>query len=195
MARFLTALVFCFAASVVQAADKLLLSEISSYLNGLTTVRGTFTQINEDGTLSTGELMIKRPGKMRFEYDPPDATLVVACASAVFIHDRKSNQPPSTYPLNRTPLSLILAPNVNLNTANMVVGHHFDGTATRVVARDPEHPEYGRIEMLFTSDPVALRKWVVYDANGGQTTVMLGVLEAGVSAPNSLFCIDTTNDR
>ncbi|WP_299548996.1 outer membrane lipoprotein carrier protein LolA [uncultured Tateyamaria sp.] len=168
-------------------ADKLPLNAISSYLNDLRTAQGTFTQVNDDGTVDTGNIYIKRPGKMRFEYNAPNETLMIASANAVYIVDSKSNQPPETYPLRRTPLSLILARNVNLGQANMVVGHDFDGTATVVTAQDPEHPEYGNIEMKFTGNPVQLRQWVVNDSGGGQTTVVLGELQTGGSLSNRLF--------
>ncbi|HCI99679.1 MAG TPA: cell envelope biogenesis protein LolA, partial [Sulfitobacter sp.] len=57
------------------------------------------------------------------------------------------NQPAETYPLSKTPLSIILAANVNLGQAKMVTGHNYDGTATTVRAQDPAHPEYGNIEL------------------------------------------------
>lgn len=169
------------------AAEKLSLNEISTYLNGLTSAEGAFTQINDDGTISTGKLYILRPGRMRFEYDPPEQALVIAAASAVVIIDKKSNQPPETYPLNRTPLSLILGRNINLGAARMVTDHGFDGTATVVTAQDPKKPEYGTIQMSFTDNPVQLRQWIVNDANGGQTTVILGAFETGMNLPGSLF--------
>ncbi|MEM8653301.1 MAG: outer membrane lipoprotein carrier protein LolA [Pseudomonadota bacterium] len=168
-------------------ADKLPLNAISRYLNDLRTVEGTFTQINDDGSADTGKIYIKRPGKMRFEYDAPNEGLVIASANAVYIVDSKSNQPPETYPLRRTPLSLILARNVNLSRANMVVGHDFDGTATVVTAQDPEHPEYGNIQMKFTGNPVELRQWVINDSGGGQTTVILAEVETGGTLSNRLF--------
>lgn len=190
MKRFLPALM-AFCLSVVTAvpavAEKLSLNEISSYLNDLKTARGAFTQINDDGSISAGTLYISRPGKMRFEYDPPEQALVLASANAVVIIDRKSNQPPETYALSRTPLSLILARQVNLERARMVTGHEFDGTATIVTAQDPDNAEYGTIQMSFTDNPVQLRQWVINDANGGQTTVVLGAFETGMSLRNTLF--------
>lgn len=178
---------FLLTASSVSADGKLSLSAISDYLNGMKTAESPFTQINEDGSLSTGKLYMHRPGRMRFEYAPPDSATVIAGAGSVVIHDPKSNQPPETYPLKRTPLSIILAQRVNLGQANMVVGHDFDGTATIVTAQDPENPEYGKIELMFTSDPVELRKWVVHDAAGSETTVILGGLETGMPLGSSLF--------
>jgi outer membrane lipoprotein-sorting protein len=169
------------------AAEKLSLNEISRYLNDLKTAQGAFTQINDDGTISTGKLYILRPGRMRFEYDPPEQALVIAAASAVVIIDNKSNQPPETYPLERTPLSLILGRNINLGAARMVTDHSFDGTATIVTAQDPKNPEFGNIQMSFTDTPVQLRQWVVNDANGGQTTVILGAFETGMDLSSSLF--------
>ncbi|MDX2483259.1 MAG: outer membrane lipoprotein carrier protein LolA [Pseudodonghicola sp.] len=187
MKQILLACALCLSAPAVWAADKLPLSEISAYLNGLRTAKSPFTQINDDGSLSTGTLYLYRPGRARFEYDPPDSAVVVAGAGTVAIHDPKSNQPPESYPLKRTPLSIILAENVNLGRANMVVGHGFDGTSTVVTAQDPENPEYGRIELMFTDNPVELRKWVIHDGGGGQTTVILGALETGLKLSGGLF--------
>ncbi|MEL6450491.1 MAG: outer membrane lipoprotein carrier protein LolA [Pseudomonadota bacterium] len=183
----IAAIAVALVAAQAAVADKLPLNTISGYLNDLKTAQGTFTQINDDGTISTGTIYIKRPGRMRFEYNPPEETLVVASANAVYIADGKSNQPPETYPLRRTPLSLILARNVNLGQANMVVGHDFDGTATIVTAQDPENPDYGNIQMKFTADPVQLRQWVVNDSGGGSTTVVLGELVTGGNLSNRLF--------
>ena len=187
MKRILLACALTFAAPAAWAAEKLPLSEISAYLNGLGTAKSPFTQINDDGSLSTGTLFLHRPGRARFEYDPPDESAVVVGAGTVVIHDGKSNQPPESYPLRRTPLSIILAERVDLGRANMVVAHGFDGTATVVTAQDPEHPDYGRIDLMFTGDPVELRKWVIHDGGGGQTTVILGALETGMPLSGSLF--------
>ncbi|MGB7241533.1 MAG: outer membrane lipoprotein carrier protein LolA [Sulfitobacter sp.] len=177
------------------AAQKLPLTEISSFLNGFQTAVGDFTQINDDGSISTGKVFIKRPGKVRFEYNPPETALVVAGSGAVVIFDTKSNQPPETYPLKRTPLSIILARTVDLGRARMVVGHEYDGTATLVTAQDPENPEYGSIQMAFTGNPVELRQWIINDANGGQTTVILGALTKGGALSNQLFDTNSLSNR
>ncbi|WP_424831645.1 LolA family protein [Ruegeria sp.] len=187
MKQIAFALALTLAAPAAWAADKLPLSEISNYLNQLETVQTSFTQVNDDGSLSTGKLWLQRPGKMRFEYDPPNSAVVLARAGTVQIFDPKSNQPPEQYPLRRTPLSLVLARNVDLGQANMVVGHDFDGTATVVTAQDPKNPESGRIELMFTGDPVELRKWVIHDNAGSQTTVLLGPLTEGGSLDQDLF--------
>lgn len=185
--RFFGGLGFGLWASVANAAERLTLAEISAYLNSITTVTSEFTQVNDDGSISTGTLYIRRPGRMRFEYNPPEQALVIAAANAVVIIDKKSNQPPETYPLNRTPLSLILGRDIDLTRANMVKDARFDGRSTTVTARDPERPETGFIELNFTDNPTELRQWTIFDSNGGQTTVILGAFEMGMTLPESLF--------
>lgn len=185
--RMLMVPVLWAAMALPAAAEKLSLGEISSYLNRLKTAQGEFTQVNEDGSISTGQILLKRPGRVRFEYAPPEEALVVADGDTVGIIDPRSNDGPVGYPLHRTPLKIILANNVDLTRERMVVGHASDGTSTTVRAQDPEHPEYGSIDLVFTGDPVELRQWVIHDGSGSQTTVILGDLQTGVRLRNEQF--------
>ncbi|WP_209427797.1 outer membrane lipoprotein carrier protein LolA [Pararhodobacter sp. SW119] len=172
------------------AAQQLPLSELSRYLNSFSTATAEFTQINPDGTLSTGRLHIHRPGRVRFEYDPPERNLVLATAGSVNVFDARSNQGPTVYPLRRTPLNLILAANVDLSRDRMVVRHYAEGPTTVVVAQDPEHPEYGSIRLVFSAGPTELRQWIVTDDMGRETTVILGDMRTGVQLPSRLFNVD-----
>jgi outer membrane lipoprotein-sorting protein len=171
-------------------AEKLPLNTLSNYLNQMVTAEADFTQVNADGTIATGKIYIQRPGRVRFEYAPPDESLVLASAGTVAIFDAKSNQPPEQYPLDRTPLNLILGANIDLGRAKMVVGHEADGSATKVRAQDPGHPEYGTIDLIFTDNPVALRQWVITDDLGQQTTVILGDMKLGGKLSISLFSLE-----
>ena len=196
MLRFLLApaLALALLPGAAQAA-KIPLARLSAYLNGLTTAASDFTQLNADGTISTGRLYIKRPGRMRFEYAPPEKNLVIAGAGSVAIFDGRSNDTAEQYPLSKTPLSLILARNVDLSRARMVVSHVEDANTTKVRAQDPEHPEYGTIDLVFTDGPVALRQWVVTDDTGAETTVVLGELARGGALNNALFDIAAEQAR
>ena len=176
-------------------AEPIPLAQLSAYLNGLTTAEADFTQINADGSISKGRLYIRRPGRVRFEYAPPDRSLVMAGGGQVAIFDAKSNQPPEQYPLRRTPLNLILAERVDLGAARMVVGHYEAQDGTRVVAQDPQAPEYGTIELVFARDPVALTSWVITDDLGNRTTIVLDRMVTGMNLPASLFNITLETER
>lgn len=195
MTRILMAGALALFAAGPAAAEKLPLGAISDYLNGLDTVTGTFTQINGDGTEQTGTLYISRPGKMRFEYDPPEETLVLASGGTVAIFDDKGDAGAETYPLDRTPLKIILAGDVDLTRERMVTGHTTSGEATVVTAQDPENPDYGSLELVFTGPPVTLRQWQVNDAQGGSTTVVLEEIQVGDRLADGLFNIQINSDR
>lgn len=168
-------------------AEKIPLGEISRYLNGLKTATAAFTQVNPDGSISTGTVYIRRPGRVRFEYHN-DRTLMVASGGTVTVVDPKSNGGPQRYPLSKTPLSIILANNVDLSRTNMVTGYAEAKNSTVVTAQDPAHPEYGNIQMVFTS-PTELRQWVVTDDSGAKTTVILGEMTKGGAIPDSRFVL------
>lgn len=188
--RFLLLAPIALAALGGQAqAQSIPLSDLSAYLNSLQTAEGQFTQINADGTISTGTIYIKRPGRIRFEYDPPERALVIAGGGSLAVFDPRSNTGPDRYPLSETPLSIILAREVNLDRARMVVDHGDEGNATYVVAQDPDHPEYGNIKLVFTGSPVQLRQWVITDNAGGETTVILGDMRVGGTIRDSQFNI------
>lgn len=192
--RLFTASALALLAAPVHAQE-IPLAELSRYLNALQTAEGEFTQINSDGTISTGKIYIKRPGRIRFEYNPPDNALVMAGGGSVAVFDPRSNTGPEQYPLSQTPLSIILARNVDLSQARMVTGHSYDGTSTTVTAQDPNHPDYGSIQLVFTANPTELRQWIVTDSAGTQTTVVLGDLVTGGRIGDILFNISAEVDK
>ncbi len=177
-------------------AEPLSLDALSAYLNDLVTAETRFTQFNGDGSRSAGTLYIHRPGRMRFEYDPPNAALVLASANAVAIFDAKSNAPPQQFPLRRTPLNLILGRNIDLGAAEMVVDHRETETGlTAITARDPKRPDAGMIELMFSAEPVALRQWIVTDEAGFRTAVVLEDLKAGATHGTAFFSIHIEKAR
>ena len=185
-----TAAMLAFFAAAAHA-QQLSLPQISQYLNQLQTAQGGFTQINQDGTLSTGQIFIKRPGRIRFEYSPPNNALVLASGGQLAVFDPRSNVAPDRFPLNQTPLGIILRDNVDLTRERMVTNTTTDGTTTTITAQDPDHPQYGNIQLVFTANPDALRKWIVTDEFGTQTTVILNDLESGGSIRDHKFSIIT----
>ncbi|MFO7920685.1 outer membrane lipoprotein carrier protein LolA [Rhodobacteraceae bacterium W635] len=188
MIRLILAAALAAAPALSANADPIPLSDLSDYLNGIGTAEASFTQISEDGAIATGTLYLHRPGRMRFEYDEDDL-LVMAGGGQVAIFDGRANSRPEQYPLRRTPLNLILGRNIDLDQSSMILSHEEDESATRVVAQDPEEPEIGTIELVFTGDPVELRQWVVTDSTEFRTTVILGGLEEGGDIPSRYFNI------
>ena len=193
LSRFLPAMILCFFAASPSWA-KLSLEQISAYVNDIKGVKASFTQVNANGSQSTGQIYIKRPGKMRFEYDPPNQSLVLASSGKLAVYDENSNTPPKIYPLRRTPLILILERNVDFTKNGMIVSHEEKGQFTSVLLRDPRKPEMGTAELIFSNNPIALRQWVITDQSKRRTTLLLGDLQPQKNLPRKLFFIDPNPD-
>ncbi len=174
-------------APVTAGAKSLSLNDVSAYLQKLTTAKGRFTQINPDGSKSFGTFYLHRPGRMRFEYDDPNPALVVAGSGALSIFDKKSNAGPQVFPLKKTPLNVFLERRIDLANNNMLIDHAITSKFTSVTAQDPQHPEYGRIKLVFTPAPTELREWVMTDQSGQNTRIVLGKMKTGVRLSSRLF--------
>ena len=181
--------ILCMALASPVAAEKISLNEISSYFNAMTTAEAQFSQITDTGETSTGRLFIRRPGRIRFEYDPPEATLVVVGGGQVAVFDPKSRDEPLRFPLRHSPLNLVLEREVDLAQRDMVVAHFEVESQTAVTLQDPENPDYGFIQLIFNDNPVQLHQWTVQDNSGGQTHIILDSLTEGGKLSNMLFNI------
>ncbi|WP_424967118.1 LolA family protein [Dinoroseobacter sp. S375] len=181
--------------ALAQSGGLIPLSEISAYLRGLDLAQAPFTQRNADGSTSTGTLFLRRPGRARFEYDPPAEALVMVGGGTVAIFDDKGDPTPESYPLRRTPLSVILSRNVDLAGSDAIFAHRLDGELTTVFAHDPKNPQYGQIALQFAPGPTRLSRWVITGEAGERTVIELGTLTRPGQLSNNLFNIKGEMDR
>lgn len=166
------------------------LVEVSKYLNQLVTVQGRFTQVNSDGSRSTGQYYLARPGRIRFEYDGGNA-LVMASGINIAVFDRKGNPPVQRFPLNQTPLRFLLAERIDLTQQNLARDTGSRDGFTSVVLQDPRSPRDGSMTLVLRNSPPALTQWTVTDASGQQTTVILESIERPASMSPTLFNIES----
>lgn len=179
------------AAAQVNRAD---LTRISNYLNGITTMEGGFIQVGPDGDLSEGRFYMRRPGRIRFEYNPPNPTLIVADGFWVGIYDTLDNTL-DRFPLSETPLDLILRDRVDLRRSKAVQSIERSAGQLRVRAIDPDAPEQGSITMVFADNPLELTQWIVIDGQGLATTVALSEIRRNVDLHPDLFFIEDPVER
>ena len=180
------------AAPVAAQSDKL--DQVVAALRGITTMKADFTQTDRSGQSVRGVLTLKRPGKIRFEYEKGVNMLVVSNGSRLTLVDYDVSQVQS-WPIGNSPLGALLDPNRDvkrfgklLPTANPDV--------ISVEVKDAKKPEYGTITLIFTRDGSApggleLNSWVALDAQNKRTTVRLSNQRYGMEVANSAF---TYND-
>ena len=200
MVRFLLALALSLAAAVPMARaaepDTAVLDRLSAYLAEIQTLKARFTQIDSNGGLAEGTLYLRRPGRLRFEYDPPVPLLIVADGVWLSLYDTEINHV-DRLPLWQTPISVLVDDEVDLAGDDRLVVERteVEPGAIRVTLSDPLEPEQGRLVLVFQDGPLALRRWEVLDAIGGRTTVALFEVETGLSLSPALFPADALPDR
>jgi outer membrane lipoprotein-sorting protein len=173
----------------MSGADARDLARISNYLNGVKTLEGNFVQIGHDGELSEGLFYLRRPGRIRFEYRPPNPTLVVADGVWVGVYDTQLNTL-DRIPLRSTPLHILLRKKVNLAKEGTIQSIERAPGLMRVKAIDPDEPDQGSITMVFAENPLELRQWIVVDPQGLTTTVALSDMRSNVKLDPNLFFIE-----
>ena len=170
----------------LSAQDRADLARIEAYLNGIRTLRARFVQTASNGGVSQGVALMQRPGKMRFQYDPPSPFLLIANYGVLVFRDAQLDQT-SNIPLGRTPLGILLADHATLSG---------DVTVTKFVRLPGQlqvslvrtaNPGEGTLTLIFADDPLTLRQWIVLDQQGKQTRVTFTNMEVGVNVDAKLF--------
>ena len=168
------------------------LSRVSDYLNGIETLEGRFIQVASNGVQDQGRFYLRRPGRLRFEYDDPNPITIVADGTWVTLSDRKLKTV-DRYPLGATPLKLLLKKNVNLQKDANVVAVTKDAGTLSVTAREDSGPAQGELTMIFTNPSLELMQWIITDAQGFTTTVALRDLRRDTEINPSLFIVKDVN--
>jgi outer membrane lipoprotein-sorting protein len=174
------------AAAPLSAQDRADLARIESALNGLRTLKARFLQVAPDGSTSGGTAWLERPGRMRFQYDPPTPLLMVAGHGLFFFHDSQINQT-TNLPLDATPLGLLLRDNLHLQGDVTVTGIVRLPGQVQVTMVRTASPGDGSLTLVFADSPLALRQWTVTDAQHQETTVTLYDIQLGGSFDQGLF--------
>ncbi len=156
------------------------------YLNELSTLTARFIQISSNGAYAEGEMMVQRPGRLRFEYDPPHPVLIIANGLSLLFYDREVKQA-SFLPLWETPLWFLIREQVTLSEDVVVSAVEQSPGALRVTLTDKELSDAGSITLVFGDRPLDLKKWEITDAQGILTQVSLINPRYGVEIDPQVF--------
>jgi outer membrane lipoprotein-sorting protein len=161
----------------------------NAYFTNLSTLVADFTQVGGDGRRQGGTLYLQRPGRVRFEYDPPATLQVIADGRSVAVRDRKLATQ-DLYSISQTPLKFLLREQVNLGQDIRITGIAHDGDAVRISLEDSSTlGGTSRITLFFDRHVESLNQWRIVDAQGFQTVVVLGKIERGRRIDQDLFKI------
>lgn len=163
------------------------INTVESYLNSLVTLQSHFIQTANDGRQATGTFMLKRPGRLRFEYDPPVKDFIVADGGFIYYYDGQMKQQSST-PISKSLADfflrdeLRLSGDISISDIKRMEDHLL--YLTLVQSKDPLA---GSLTLMFGENPLELKKWRIVDAQGLTTEVALSDTRTGVSFDNNIF--------
>ena len=166
------------------------LAAVQKHLQSVETMTANFSQADRNGKVLTGVLTLKKPGKLRFQYEKGVPILIVAEGGALTFIDYSVKQV-QRWPIKNSPLGVLLDPTRDITRyAKLVPG--YDQRIVSVEANDPKHPEYGRITLVFARAATApgglmLQGWVALDSQNNRTTIRLSNQRFGVPVSDQTF--------
>ncbi len=166
------------------------LAAVQKHLQSVETMTANFSQADRTGKVLTGVLTLKKPGKLRFQYEKGVPILIVAEGGALTFIDYSVKQV-QRWPIKNSPLGVLLDPTRDITRyAKLVPG--YDQRIVSVEANDPKHPEYGRITLVFVRNGSApgglmLQGWVALDSQNNRTTIRLTNQKFGVPVSENTF--------
>lgn len=175
---------------VFDGSQKALAEKVSGYLSGMQTLVGSFIQVGPDGGRTEGQFYIQKPGKVRFEYNPPSPIDVIADGSSVVVRDRKLATQ-DLYPLSQTPLRYLLVDKIDLmKDTNLVSVSADDVFVTVVIEEKQALTGTHKLMMMFGAKDFQLRQWTVTDPQGYDTTVAVYNLDPAKKPDPGMFQIN-----
>ena len=176
------------------STQRALVDRVSGYLSGLQTLVGDFVQVGPDGQRTEGQFFIQKPGKVRFEYNPPSPVDVVADGHSVVVRDRKLDTQ-QLFSLSQTPLRFLLSDRIDLLRDTNLISVSADDTFVTVVIEETQTlVGTSRLMLMVGAKDFQLRQWTVTDPQGFDTTVAVYNLDTTKKLDPNLFKI-TYSDR
>ncbi len=170
------------------AANKKTLNQLAADFNKLTTIKAKFEQTTSRGGYAHGRLLMKRPGKMRMQYDTTNAALIVNSSSTLWWE----NGGKRNIPTGKTPLSLMVKKNFSFFDSRInIIGYKETKNSVTVTMIWKPRPQDGTLSLtLSKSKPIAIKGWSISDAKGNEMRITVSNIQYGVSAANKYFHVN-----
>jgi outer membrane lipoprotein-sorting protein len=187
----LSALALLFAAALpAQAQGQVGVPEIEKYLNSIRTMQARFVQTNPNGSIIQGTFYVRRPGRLRFEYDPPSQLKIVADGFQVTMWD-PTTKDFGQWPIGWTAASFLVKDPLLLSSDLRVEKLERVNGLIEATMSQAKKPQDGKVIVRFVENPLTLRGWTIIDNRGQQVTVALNGMQTGMQLADSLFKNDS----
>jgi outer membrane lipoprotein-sorting protein len=181
-------------AAALSADDRGQVQRVEQYLNGIHSLSARFQQYAADGGTASGQLIVARPGHMRFEYDKPSPILLLADGTWVVYIDNQLKQV-SYLPIGSTPAWFLLRDTISLTDGVTITKFERGPGALRITLVENKSPENGTLTLTFGEKPFDLKQWTIVDQQGKATTVVLSDARYGVPVDSKAFTFVDPRDK
>ncbi|HEX3920314.1 MAG TPA: outer-membrane lipoprotein carrier protein LolA [Caulobacteraceae bacterium] len=172
--------------ALADPASNPLVAKAVAYLDTVNNVKARFTQSDTRGDVAQGTVYLSRPGRARFEYDPPSGLLITSDGRTVTLTDTRLKTF-QRIPLTSTPLAVFLADHVRLDRGAQITRVDPSADGFSITARDTRNLAGGEITLYFSNSPMRLTGWAIIDAQARTTRVSLGAFSPMGAQPDSFF--------
>ncbi len=185
--RFLFCLTLLTLPSAAYANKTTDIQAAQDYLQNLHTAKARFVQTTNDGTQLVGNFYLDRPGKLRFEYDPPIKDFIVADGFLIYFYDGQLKEQTHA-PIGSTLADFFLQKNIDLHDEDLKITEvKRGGGLLQITLVQADDPDAGSLTLGFKENPMELKKWRVVDGQGMITEIELFYLKTGIKHPGGLF--------
>ena len=179
-------LIFSDSAALSFDQKNLLESKVERFFNNLKTMEGEFIQVSPSGIISNGKIFIDLPGKIRLDYFKPNNLLITCKGFWLVIQDRKL-QSSNNIPIKQTPFGIFLEKEINFKNKKIILNLEQKLGIITLKIQLTENVQAGQLTLEFSEKPFMLKKWIIKDMIGEETTVLIQNTKFGHKLPYILF--------
>ena len=178
--------IFSFSQAVSSNEQKLLKTKIENFFINLNTLEANFIQVSPSGNISNGKIFIDLPGKLRLDYNKPSNLLITCKGFWLVVQDRKRKST-NNIPLQQTPFAILLDKKINFNNNKIILDLKKSLGIISLKVQLAENVKAGELILEFSDNPFILKKWIIKDIIGDETTVFIQNSKLGHKLPFILF--------
>ena len=186
----LTVFVCFFGVQTINAAEKTnSILKVENFFKTLKTIEADFIQVSPSGKTSEGKIFLDLPGKLRIDYNQPNNILITSKGFWIVIQNRKLKST-NNIPLNQTPFSILLENKINFNNKDLIVDLEKKLGIILLKIKLAENKQAGELLLEFSEKPFLLKKWIIRDLVGDETTVLIQNTKYNQKLPFTIFFPD-----
>ena len=163
--------------------------KVENFFKNLKTLEANFIQVSPSGKTSEGKIFLDLPGKLRIDYNQPNNILITTKGFWIVIQNRELKST-NNIPLNQTPFSILLENKINVNNKDLILELKKKLGIIEVKVKLAKNKQAGELILEFSEKPFLLKKWIISNVVGDETTVLIQNAKYNQKLPFTIFFPD-----